>query len=99
MPMRLYIRPIAPNALKVLIFLAERGIDLDVVDVGELAPDEYERVSPLRQVPVLQTDDGLAITESLTICEYLDALAEGPPCSAMGSGSGRWWRCGNGGRS
>ena len=75
--MRLYVRPIAPNALKVLIFLAERGIDLDVVDVGELPPGDYERVSPLRQVPALETDDGLTITESLTICQYLDAIADG----------------------
>jgi len=84
--MRLYVRPIAPNALKVLIFLTERGIDLDVVDVGELSPAEYERISPLRQVPVLETDDGLTITESLTICEYLDSLAVGP--SLFGDGIG-----------
>lgn len=32
--MRLYIRPIAPNALKVLIFMAERGIEIETVDVG-----------------------------------------------------------------
>ena len=82
--MRLYVRPIAPNALKVLIFLTERGIDLDIVDVGELAPADYERISPLRQVPVLETDEGLMITESLTICEYLDAFADGP--SLFGEG-------------
>lgn len=84
--MRLYVRPIAPNALKVLIFVAERGIDLDIVDVGEIPPAEYERVSPLRQVPVLETDDGLTVTESLTICEYLDAVAGGP--SLFGEGAG-----------
>lgn len=82
--MRLYVRPIAPNALKVLIFVAERGIDLDIVDVGELPPADYERISPLRQVPVLETDEGLTITESLTICEYLDSVADGP--SLFGKG-------------
>jgi glutathione S-transferase len=82
--MRLYIRPIAPNALKVLIFLAERGIEVETVDVGELSEEEYGRVSPLRTVPVLETDSGLSITESLTICQYLDSAAPGP--SLFGDG-------------
>jgi glutathione S-transferase len=82
--MRLYIRPIAPNALKVLIFMAERGIEVETVDVGELAPEEYARVSPMRTVPVLETDGGLYITESLTICQYLDAAVPGP--SLFGEG-------------
>ena len=82
--MRLYIRPIAPNALKVLIFMAERGIAVETVDVGDLPPEEYARVSALRTVPVLETDGGLLITESLTICQYLDASAPGP--SLFGEG-------------
>lgn len=82
--MRLYIRPIAPNALKVLIFMAERGIGIETVDVGELAAEDYERVSPLRTVPVLETGEGLSITESLTICQYLDSTAPGP--SLFGEG-------------
>jgi glutathione S-transferase len=82
--MRLYIRPIAPNALKVLIFMAERGIELDTVDVEALSAEEYGRVSPLRTVPALATDSGLAITESLTICQYLDARFPGP--SLFGEG-------------
>lgn len=82
--MRLYIRPIAPNALKVLIFMAERGIEIERVDVGGLSAEEYGRVSALRAVPVLETDGGLFITESLTICQYLDATAPGP--SLFGEG-------------
>jgi len=82
--MRLYIRPIAPNALKVLIFLAERGIEIETVDVETLSPEEFGRVSPLRTVPALVTDDGLAITESLTICQYLDSIVPGP--SLFGEG-------------
>lgn len=82
--MRLYIRPIAPNALKVLIFLAERGIGVETVDVGALAPEEYAQVSALQQVPVLETDGGLFITESLTICQYLDSTA--PGTSLFGEG-------------
>jgi glutathione S-transferase len=77
--MRLYVRPIAPNALKVLIFMAERGIEIETVDVETLSAEEYGRVSALRTVPVLETDGGLFITESLTVCQYLDEKVPGPP--------------------
>jgi len=77
-PARLYIRPEAPNAVKVLIFLAERGLAVETIDVATLADEDFARVSSLKQVPVLVTATGLAITESLTICQHLDAVAEGP---------------------
>lgn len=83
--MRLYIRPIAPNALKVLIFLAERGLEIETIDVETLPPEDYARLSPLRTNPVLETDSGLSITESLTICQYLDALAPGRPLFGEGA--------------
>jgi glutathione S-transferase len=82
--MRLYIRPIAPNALKVLIFMAERGIEMETVDVEGLSPEEYGRISPLGTVPVLETESGLVITESLTICRYLDEAVAGPPLFGEG---------------
>lgn len=75
--MRLYMRPIAPNAVKVFIFMAERGIALEQVDVASLSPEEYARVSPLGTIPVLETDSGLLISESLTICQYLDSVSDG----------------------
>lgn len=82
--MRLYIRPIAPNALKVLIFMAEREIELETIDVEALSKEEYGRVSALGTVPVLETDDGLFITESLTVCQYLDDAFPGPPLFGEG---------------
>lgn len=75
--MRLYMRAVAPNAVKVLIFMAERGVSVETVDVGTLSEDEYRRVSPLGMVPVLETDSGLFLSESLTICQHLDAAAGG----------------------
>jgi glutathione S-transferase len=75
--MRLYMRPIAPNALKVMVFMAERGVAIETVDVGTLSDADYARVSPLKTVPSLETDDGLFITESLTICQYLDEVSDG----------------------
>jgi glutathione S-transferase len=84
--MRLYIRPIAPNALKVIVFMAERGIVLETVDVEGLSDEDYGRISPLRTVPALDAGDGLLITESLTICQYLDEVFPGP--SLFGEGLG-----------
>src|SRR5204863_862593 len=77
--MKLYMRPTAMNPFKVLIFAAERGIDLETVDVASIDAAEFRQVNPLGTVPALVTDSGLAITESLTICEYLDAVTPGQP--------------------
>jgi glutathione S-transferase len=83
--MKLYIRPIAPNAVKVMIFVAERGVSIETIDVEALPAEEYRRVSPLGMVPVLETDRGLRLSESLTICQYLDAIAEGPTLFGQGT--------------
>ena len=82
--MRLYMRPIAPNAVKAFVFMAERGIELEQVDVADLPPDEFARISPLGTIPVLETNSGLLLSESLTICQYLDSISDGP--SLFGEG-------------
>src|SRR4051812_9283329 len=67
-----------------MVFVAERGVAVETIDVGEMPVEDYRRVSPLAMVPVLETDSGLLISESLTICQYLDAVAVGP--SLFGDG-------------
>lgn len=83
--MRLYMRPTAPNAVKVLVFAAEIGAVLDIIDVETLPVEEAGRVLPLGTVPVLVTDSGLVLSESLTICEYLNQTGDGP--SLFGKGN------------
>ena len=83
--MKLYVRPIAPNAIKVLVFLGERGIALETVDVSDLAPEDYRRINPLLANPVLETDSGLFLSESLVICRYLDEIADGPTLFGAGA--------------
>jgi glutathione S-transferase len=46
-------------------------------------------VSPLGRVPVLVTQDGIAISDTKTICDYLDRLHAGPRFLPHG-GPGLW---------
>lgn len=76
--MKLYHHEIAPNAWRVRVFLAEKGIDMPRVEVdlfngAQKQPDFLEKNS-LGEVPVLELDDGRIITESIAICRYLEAL-------------------------
>jgi len=68
----------APNPRKVRIFLAEKGISLDLVHVPMAQrahkAGEFLAKNSLGQLPVLETDDGRFISESIAICRYLEAL-------------------------
>jgi glutathione S-transferase len=73
----------APNPRRVRMFAAEKGIDLDIQPVSLFAREhksaEHLARNPLGQVPVLVLDDGTAISESVAICRYLEALHPAPP--------------------
>jgi len=77
--MKLYITAPSPYARKCRIVAREKGIALE-----ELAVDPYANApellasNPIVQVPTLIADDGLPMTDSPVICEYLDALGTGP---------------------
>ena len=76
--MRLFDMPGAPNAVRVEVIALEKGVELDIVDVTASLRGDYLEVNPLGQVPALETDQGELITESLTICQYLDAVSGAP---------------------
>lgn len=76
--MKLFVAPFAPNPLRVLVVMREKGIAAEHVDVTGLAPGEYAAINPLGQVPSLMLDDGEVMTESRTICEYLDSISGAP---------------------
>ena len=76
--MKLYTMPFAPNALRAQIFMQEKAIEVETVSVTPENRAEYLKLNPLGQVPSLVLDDGTVITESLTICEYLDAVSPAP---------------------
>ena len=91
--MKLYESP-SPNARRVQVFMAEKGIDMERVPVdirgGENITPEYLAKNPAGRVPVLELDDGTFIGESVAICRYLEGLhpepnlfGEGPLESAL----------------
>lgn len=79
--MRLHVFPVAPNPTKVRLYLAEkaaagRPIALEEVTVslpeGEQKSPAFRALNPMGKLPVLETDAGTVITESLAIIEYLE---------------------------
>ena len=76
--MRLYIMPFAPNAMRVQILMLEKGISAELVDVSGSLRSDYLKLNPLGQVPALELENGELITESLTICQYLDEISGEP---------------------
>jgi len=80
--MKLWYSPPSPFARKVRVAaieleLAER-IELVNTPVVPVKPNpELIPENPLVKVPALETEDGMVLYDSRTICEYLDALAGG----------------------
>jgi glutathione S-transferase len=69
----LYHLPLSPFARKVRLVLAEKRLpfELRVEKVWERRP-EYLELNPAGTVPTLIEDNGLVISDSGVICEYLD---------------------------
>jgi glutathione S-transferase len=80
--MKLYYFPVAPNPTKVLVYLREKGIELEMqlVDLrqGEQNTPEHLARNPRAALPVLELDGGECLTESLPIIEYLEELYPEP---------------------
>lgn len=81
--MRLYDSFRAPNPRRVRWFMAEKGIDdVEVVNIdvfkGEHRTPEYLSKAGMANVPALELDDGVTITESVAICRYLESLYPEP---------------------
>ncbi len=70
------ISSVGPNPKAVRMFIAERGLKVDVEEIDLLAGEnrqaEHLSRNPSGQTPALQTDDGNWIAEITAICEYLD---------------------------
>ena len=73
--MKLYGNTMGSNCRRVTIYLAEKGLNIDmvVVDVaaGEHKTAQFRARNPAGLIPVLELDDGSYIPESSAIVEYL----------------------------
>jgi glutathione S-transferase len=91
--MKLHWSPKSPYVRKVMVAAHELGLDGRLELVRSIAmmnqPNpEIMADNPLNKIPTLVLDDGVAVYDSLTICEYFDHLGGGslfPP-----PGPGRW---------
>jgi glutathione S-transferase len=81
--MKLLYQTHSPYARKVLVMAHEAGVAgrIEVIH-HETSPtrrnDAVFAANPLGKVPVLICDDGLALFDSVAICDHLDSLQDGP---------------------
>jgi len=72
----------APSPRRVRIFMAEKGIQLETVEIdlagGEQFGEAFRKINPDCAVPVLQLDDGTCLSEVIAICQYLEAFHPDP---------------------
>ena len=79
--MKLYFAAPSPFVRKCRIVAREKGL---AHRIEEIAVNPYENApelmatNPVVQVPTLIAEDGLPLTDSPVICEYLDTLGTGP---------------------
>ena len=70
--MKIYDTKTAPTPRRVRMFLAEKNIPMDYVQVdivkGENLSAELRAKNPLGKIPILELDDGTCISETLAIC-------------------------------
>lgn len=72
-----YDSPFAPSPRRARIWLAEKQVEHEVVQVnlmeGEQLTDSYKAINPSCTVPALKLDNGVVITENAGISAYLEA--------------------------
>jgi len=85
--MKFYDCKTAHSPRRVRIFAAEKGMQLDTVQVdlanGEQFGAEFRQINPDCVVPVLELDDGTRLTEVVAICQYLEGLQAKPALFGM----------------
>jgi glutathione S-transferase len=72
----------APNPRRVRIFLAEKGVAYDTIEVSIAAQahqtPEFRKKNPIALLPVLELADGKVLRESMAICRFIEELHPEP---------------------
>jgi len=96
----------APSPRRTRMFLAEKGIDYENIQVdlrkGEQMSESFRKINPGCTVPAMITEDGAVLTENAGIAVYLEALHPDPPLLGttpmQKANIATWnWRCEMGG--
>lgn len=86
--MKLYVKSLAPNARRVMMFMAEKELDLTIVEVsdseGGTQSEDFLAKNPLGQIPVLELESGVCLAESMAICRMLDEQFPEPSLFGVG---------------
>lgn len=73
----------APSPRRARIFLAEKGVLHETVQIdlraGEQMGEAYRQINPQCTVPALRTEEGILLTDNAAIAAYLEALYPDPP--------------------
>ena len=82
MMIKLYDCATAPSPRRTRMFLAEKGIEYENIQVdltkGEQMSEAFRKINPGCTVPALVTEDGDVLTENAGISAYLEALYPEP---------------------
>ena len=80
--MKFYDCSTAPSPRRVRIFAAEKGIDLDTVQIdlsaGEQFSEEFRAINPDCVVPALVLEDGTCLSEVTAISQFLEEYKPEP---------------------
>jgi glutathione S-transferase len=80
--MLLYHDPRAPNPRRVRVFLAEKNVAYDTIEVLISAAAHqtpaFRKKNPIALLPVLELADGRVLRESMAICRYIEELHPEP---------------------
>jgi glutathione S-transferase len=94
-PVRLYDYAASANCYKARLLLALLGREYERVPVdifaGDTLTDEFARLNPARETPVLELDDGTVLTQSNAILWFLAEETPFLPESALERGQVAQW--------
>ena len=81
--MKIYETAPAPNPRRVRMFLAEKAIAMDYVQIdikgGENLTPQFKQKAATDKVPLLEFDDGSYLSETVAICRYFEETQPQPP--------------------
>lgn len=89
MPMLFFDCATAPNPRRVRMIIAEKGLEIETREIsiakGEQLSPDFLAINPRGTLPVLVTEAGQALTETIAIAAYLEELHLDPPLMGQGA--------------